>query len=256
MGKHTSVWLVEPLTNLHVGNESVVNFSVIDKAIQRDAASGLPCINASSLKGAIKEFLTQIMEEKKVIEIFGSTKKNKNAETQKGSAVFFDANLLAIPEPETNSGRLYSLVTCQEVLVAFFNKAQALGFRLDDKMKKEFGKEDEKEYLWHKLMNEVKNRGEEGWEMDWNKNKERNRKDWEKFKALCEDDSLPIIARNCLENGESVNLWYEQVLPSKSLLGVVIQTQEAKDLDELDGKVVQVGANATIGYGYCKFTKL
>lgn len=244
MGKHTSVWLVEPLTNLHVGNESVVNFSVIDKAIQRDAASGLPCINASSLKGAIKEFLTQIMEEKKVIEIFGSTKKNKNAETQKGSAVFFDANLLAIPEPETNSGRLYSLVTCQEVLVAFFDKAQALGFRLDDKMKKESGKESEKEYLWHK-MNEVKNRGEKGWEMDWNK-----------FKALCEDDSLPIIARNCLENGESVNLWYEQVLPSKSLLGVVIQAQEAEDLDELDGKVLQIGANATVGYGYCKFTKL
>ena len=54
--EHTSVWLIIPQTNLHVGNESIVNFSVIDKAIQRDVTTGIPCINSSSLKGAIKEY--------------------------------------------------------------------------------------------------------------------------------------------------------------------------------------------------------
>ena len=82
---------------------------------------------------------------------------------------------------------------------------------------------------------------------------------WEeskKFNSLCGDDNLPIIARNCLENGESTNLWYEQVLPSQSVLATIIQTYNAEDLDILNGAIVQIGANATIGYGYCKFIKL
>ena len=75
------------------------------------------------------------------------------------------------------------------------------------------------------------------------------------FNDLCSDDNLPIIARNCLENGESTNLWYEQVLPSKSVLATIIEGPE--DLDNaLNEKIVQIGANATIGYGYCKFIKL
>ena len=80
--------------------------------------------------------------------------------------------------------------------------------------------------------------------------------DCKKFNSLCSDDNLPIIARNCLENGESVNLWYEQVLPSQSVLATIIQTVNEKDLDMLNDKIVQIGANATIGYGYCKFIKL
>lgn len=59
MNKKATVWLIIPQTNLHVGNESVVSFGVIDKAIQRDVTTTLPCINSSSLKGAVKEFLTE-----------------------------------------------------------------------------------------------------------------------------------------------------------------------------------------------------
>ena len=53
MEKNKSAWLIVAETNLHVGNESVNNFGVIDQAIQRDAVTGIPCIHASSLKGAI-----------------------------------------------------------------------------------------------------------------------------------------------------------------------------------------------------------
>mgnify|MGYP003554302559 CR=1 FL=1 len=70
--EHTSVWLIIPQTNLHVGNESIVNFSVIDKAIQRDVTTGIPCINSSSLKGAIKEYLENKQFEN-IKELFGST---------------------------------------------------------------------------------------------------------------------------------------------------------------------------------------
>lgn len=85
-----SVWLIIPQTNLHVGNENTVNFSVIDKSIQRDVTTDLPCINSSSLKGAIKEFMTEYLNTNAatVQDIFGSIKSDtKNI--KKGSAVFF-----------------------------------------------------------------------------------------------------------------------------------------------------------------------
>lgn len=84
----------------------------------------------------------------------------------------------------------------------------------------------------------------------------RNSIDRDTFTAYCDDDALPIISRNCLENGESVNLWYEQVLPSLSVLATIIVTKEKEQMDALNGKIVQIGANATIGYGYCKFVKI
>lgn len=89
-----------------------------------------------------------------------------------------------------------------------------------------------------------------------NENVAQNPVEEEEFKDCCSDDSLPIISRNCLENGESVNLWYEQVLPSLSVLATIIVSKETGQMDVLNNQIVQIGANATIGYGYCKFVKL
>ena len=77
----------------------------------------------------------------------------------------------------------------------------------------------------------------------------------------CHDDSLPIIARNYLENGESKNLWYEQVLPAETVLYTVIQEDGDKLANALNysndkRNMIQIGANATIGYGFCKFELL
>lgn len=221
--KYTSVWLIIPQTNLHVGNESIVNFSVIDKAIQRDVTTNIPCINSSSLKGAIKEYL----ENRgcgQIKELFGSTKANKN-DSQKGSALFFDATLLAIPEQKTGIDTPYKQVYSKELVDSFMAKAAMLRAAVK--------KEDVLKYI-----------------------EKKEECDYKTFETLCSDDNLPIIARNCLENGESVNLWYEQVLPSQSVLATIIQTVKKDDLDMLNGEIVQIGANATIGYGYCKFIKL
>ena len=74
--------------------------------------------------------------------------------------------------------------------------------------------------------------------------------------SCCNNENLPIIARNVLENGESKNLWYEQVLPSETILYTII-VEEGDDLmNALNGKIVQIGADATIGYGYCLFELL
>lgn len=69
---------------------------------------------------------------------------------------------------------------------------------------------------------------------------------------------LPVIARNYLENGESKNLWYEEIVPYDSrFVSVIIETDEFQEgfLKGLAG-FVQVGANASIGYGLCKFTPI
>ena len=86
----------------------------------------------------------------------------------------------------------------------------------------------------------------------------------EDFKAL----DLPVLARNYLVNGESKNLWYEEVVPKKSKFYFVIaKPTNLDDADkkeklekfekQFDGmKSVQFGANKSIGYGYSKVQKV
>ena len=232
MSKNTSVWLIIPQTNLHVGNESVANFSVIDKAVQRDAVTNIPCINSSSLKGALKEYLFTKIDSGKVRELFGSVKGDRADDTRKGRVIFFDANLIAFPRPCSDEDKLYEIVYCDEVIDEFIESARSLGATCSvDDIKKASGINDK-----------------------------NGQKDIQEYKELCNNESLPIIARNCLENGESVNLWYEQVVPSKSVFATLILTRDDTDLaildEALNNNIVQIGANATIGYGYCKMMKL
>jgi len=78
-----------------------------------------------------------------------------------------------------------------------------------------------------------------------------------KLRQLADNHHLPVIARNHLENGQSTNLWYEQVLPRQTRFSFTLlrpeNVQIATDFDtRLTGKgLVQIGANASVGYGYC-----
>lgn len=234
---NTWVFKITAKTNLHVGNESGGDFTIIDKAIQRDPLTGLPCINSSSLKGAINEFCAQSpnsklrsddeVKEKAFVKIrqriFGSDKTKKETGTQKGEAIFFDAKLLFLPQQDEQN--LFHYATSDNVISM-----------LNDRVK-----------LFSPSFNYVKPASYNGKTV-----KTEN----EKFTALCSDDNLPIIARNVLENGESKNLWYEQVLPSETVLYTIIQEKKEELKNALDGQIVQIGANATIGYGYCKFELL
>ena len=73
------------------------------------------------------------------------------------------------------------------------------------------------------------------------------------FKELCDDEHLPVIARNCLDS-KNPNLWYEQVLPRFSVLYFPLIAAENFDVfkNAVTNTLVQIGANATIGYGFCK----
>ena len=75
---------------------------------------------------------------------------------------------------------------------------------------------------------------------------------------------FPVLARNQLENGISNNLWYEEIVPHKSIFYLIIlapenDEEEFSDFDKaLTGKgiAVQFGGNATIGYGYTKIKNI
>lgn len=43
-----SVWIIQAETNIHVGNENTTGTGLIDKAVQRNVLTEIPCINASS----------------------------------------------------------------------------------------------------------------------------------------------------------------------------------------------------------------
>lgn len=233
--KNVGIWLIIPQTNLHVGSESTVNFSVIDKAIQRDVTTNLPCINSSSLKGAIKEYMSECanMDVSKLKDIFGSVKSD-SADIKKGSVLFFDASLLFIPK-QCSDKKTYELVYSDEVLEDFSKKVNSF---IE-------GEGISRNTLLEKVRSIMRP-----------ENVASNSVRRDIFTTYCDDDALPIIARNCLENGESTNLWYEQVLPSLSVLATIIVTKKKGQMDALNEKIVQIGANATIGYGYCKFVKI
>lgn len=223
----THLWLITAKTNLHVGNENTAGTGIIDKAVQRDALTGLPCINSSSLKGAINEWCTAVgklsSQERK--DIFGSDKNGSATDSQKGKTIFFDAKILYMPKQCDDVP--YRLATRVEAVTEIIERAKMLGLDVTENMLKK---------NVSALGFEVLGCGD--------------------FYTLCDDEHLPIIARNRLDNGTSENLWYEQVIPAETVFCAMIQDIDGEPLNCLDGKYVQIGANATIGYGLCKFTKV
>lgn len=220
---NTHVFFIKAKTNLHVGNESGSEFTIIDKAIQRDPLTGLPCINSSSLKGAINEFCAKVvkMEPALLQAIFGSDKTGRQSGNQKGSATFFDAKLLLLPQQDDST--LFHFATSANTVAMMNDRVRLFDPSFNyAPTQAEFGKAIVDEGV--------------------------------RFGELCDDDNLPIIARNVLENGESKNLWYEQVLPAETVLYTIIREEGEELKNALNGQIVQIGANATIGYGYCLFS--
>lgn len=256
-----TTWLITAKTNLHVGNENTSSYGLIDKSVQRDVVTGLPCINGSSLKGALNEFFVEKENKDEVFlkGIFGVDKKGRDKETQKGGFSFFDAKLLSIPVQSNN--RLFYRATSASVLNDFTNQMKLFGidypeFKLDfDLSKPVVFTEQGTELGDYKAIKQERN--EEITRLETLLGKDVALFNDADFKELCNDDNLPIIARNKLDNGESKNLWYEQIVPQETIFYSVFLGKDGIDLGTLlNGKIVQIGANATIGMGYCEFKQV
>lgn len=218
------IFVIECLTNLHVGNGDV-NFNIIDNEVERDVVTGFPTINSSGVKGALRAFFEE-NDLSNIDEIFGSEDKGS---TTSGSLKFLSANLLALPIRSISGGdKPYSLHAPKTACKDF--KQVLKNFQLENVSIADIKGGDEKITL------------------------DEDNSCYEKY-------GLPVIARNSV--GEQTNLWYEEVVPHKSIFyfAVVASTSKADSfLDEFTKsvreKIIQFGANASVGYGLCKVIKV
>ena len=110
------------LTNLHVGNGES-NFDIIDNAVEKDPVTGLPTINSSGVKGALRQyFMERKIEEKIITDIFGSEqKKSQGTGSMPGKVKFYQADLLARPARASQGDRTNYMVTSDEA-ISIFNR--------------------------------------------------------------------------------------------------------------------------------------
>jgi CRISPR-associated protein Cmr4 len=278
--------LMRCITHLHAGSDDT-GIGIIDKMVQRDQATGLPCVHASSLKGAIKQHMhvhEKVTEEKVKVfrevfrELFGSTSKlntvgTDDDKTQQGHLAFLPARLLFYPAQ--GEKQPYFLVTCPAVLTEWADEldllgnknglathlrtvakeppGSAIGIVIDDTgrdgatTKTKYCRDAKKE-----AFEEVMKTLGEGFALLSD----------EDFIELTDDFNLPVVARNALEDGQSQNLWYEQLIPRRSVFWTALLPMKdglsgIKDLTKaLASNLCQVGANASVGMGQVQFKKL
>ncbi len=282
MNYTTDTYLIRCLTNMHVGSGNA-NYGIIDKQVQRDVISTLPTIHASGIKGAFRQQFEQMFSNPtSIIDIFGSennpNKQNKQNDVSKaGSYRFFNAHLLVLPVRSNTMPffRAFSLETLQQ----FYN--DLLLFKTTESIQKGLKtiidtlvKVAPQKGTPLLLSNQTKVILEDYNALPIDASVLKQITDAnilepllggnlaifhdDDFKDLCKD--LPVIARNHLDNGQSVNLWYEEIVPRESLFySMIARPTGNEDFDailKIANNNVQIGANASVGYGFCKTSKL
>lgn len=294
MPKHPAFYSIRTHSHLHVGSGDA-QFGVIDNQVQRDLNTGLPTIHASSLKGALREFFRfhGLEEGQKpgsegalIQHIFGYVEKknlpkkdddtddapekkaeNTTEKSHAGQWQFLSGDLLS--RPVRSDKRAYLNATSPEVLQALVDKLTLMGHTVPKGLKAlaALSPKPGKPMIFDKDLT-----GAAVEDPDWKSVLA------DSVPSLSEEDQawlntlfgehlvlvhgqdfrelpLPVIARNYLENGQSKNLWYEEVVPSDARFGVFILQDNAwqEQFNEaLKSHQVQIGANASIGYGLCQ----
>lgn len=270
------VFLIRNLQNLHAGSGEQ-NYGAVDNLVQRDPVTGIPVIHSSSIKGALREFFVHHnFADEKISEIFGSSARDPNK--KEGQYIFSDAELLFYPV----RGNLfpYYHATCRDVLKKFRSLFEDYRIphnndEIFDEIDNLLNIESTDLHIPVILQNQDASSQPEAYIED-------SRAEYEKcnihylhrligqnlallnyadFFNITGYNALPAIARNNLENGESKNLWYEEIVPSNSVFYFMLLVPENNQYEHEFEKIltenkVQIGANATIGYGICKFIKI
>jgi len=260
------LYKIECLTNMHVGSGDI-NFDIVDNQVQRDAITNLPNINSSSLKGAFREYFSSKDDTKNLVEYIFGPENTDNDSHKTGAYSFFEANILT--RPVRSNKKAYFNATSPEVLNNLLQMCDTFSIDLDTKEALEtLAKLNPlKPIIFEDIKGVIlEDKEAEYKKVDTSSLKELLGEDL----ALFSDDEfkkldLPVLARNQLENGESKNLWYEEIVPKKSKFYFFIAKPtniEEKDKQEKidgfdrrfenEGDIVQIGANKSIGYGFCK----
>ena len=249
---------IKNISNLHVGSGDN-NYGVIDNLVQRDVNTNLPTIHSSSLKGALKEHFSSTEDNTEFIETVFGKEDNKP-----GKWKFLAADLLS--RPLRSNMIQYFNASSPEALSNFVTKIENLGlanaFPNFDKLKElaNMSVAENNPLVFNSRFNNAVIEDLE-WRTTYNDFDVSGLSTLlgEHLILINNNDfrevELPVIARNHLENGISENLWYEEVVPYDSRFGFfIIENDEVNSEEFMNGikKIIQIGANASIGYGLCK----
>lgn len=273
------LYRITALTNLHVGSGDQ-NYGIVDKLIQRDPLSQLPIIHASSLKGALKDYSKEVLglpegDDSVLTNSFGNDNNNQ------GQDKYFSGHLLTIPV--RSNVKPFFRATCPTILKELLELMKSFGINTGLNFYKAISKLEgiqlgTNDFVIFDNLNTTNCLIEEYllsennilyksdlFEKDGLKNWIYNADEFiiiadNKFMEICEN--LPVVARNRL--GKKKNLWYEELVPRKTefyFFYVGDTSNRDAILTEIVKKSgnempVQIGANASVGYGYCKIDKI
>lgn len=243
-------YFIQCVTNLHAGSGDA-NYGIIDKLVQRDPVTNYPTIHASSLKGGLREHFEKHETLKDNVDtIFGKEGKN-GTDSESGSYTFLNADLTALPVRCTHH---QFVLAFDDLITTSINKkattilgndifniladgnfvygATTNGYAEDIELlhqtyKNPFTFKQELISSYFATINQ------------------------DSFKELA--TNLPLIARNKV--GKDKNLWYEEIVPHQSIFITFLGTtnQDSEFETALTTNLIQIGGNASVGHGLCKF---
>lgn len=238
----TKIFKIECLTNLQVGSGEQ-NADVVDIQVEKD--NGIPCIFASSLKGAFREYYENLKGKQETKDLFGSAS-DESGNINDGKLKFLEAMLVSRPMRVSKGNYNY-------VNVADYDNLKRINSLYESLCNKQLFSINEKELEDGVIY------GDGNIEVEGLKTKTA-----EKINdCLYANDftysliSLPIQARNNLS--ENRNLWYEEYVPYGSIFyfGVIGEEQYLNTfIEAFDNKCVQIGSNSSIGFGLCKISEM
>ncbi|MDL2269588.1 type III-B CRISPR module RAMP protein Cmr4 [Desulfosarcina sp. OttesenSCG-928-A07] len=273
---------MQAITFLHPGTGQTTG--VVDLPIQREVHTGFPMIAGSSLKGSLRDKAEHSFEKDKdrVSMVFGS---QVNAETDltAGSFSITDARILAFPVRSLQ--HVFVWVTCPMVLKRMKRDAGIIGLDMNGLGEFEFSankalvrknKFNDSLFLEEiqfelelsddhkKISNFIRSRLCENANFDPERLVIIPDEDFEYLVTHATQVSTRIkLDENKTTSGDGGNMWVEETLPPETLLYSLVLYHEPRMQDYTQAQVIeffqelmadgylQIGANETVGQGWC-----
>ena len=272
---------IHTLSPLHAGTGQGVG--VIDLPIAREKATNLPFLPGSTLKGSMRDECDGNAQTRAHCEtVFGPAKPDSDS-AYAGSAIFTDQRLLCLPVRSLLG--TFAWVASPFILERFKRDAENIKITDTPAIVKPADeqsclivpndskiKHDGKVFLEDLDLNAQENPNADAW-ADWLARKIFAEANWQvlfkqRFCIVADDvmsflaeTATEVTARNVLsENKTSDNLWYEESLPSETILSgllVAVHVKATSDLvfktiKNLTEKPIQLGGSMTVGRGLCR----
>ena len=127
MYRKANILLLKVETPLHAGSGD--SLGIVDMPIQREKHTGFPKIEASSLKGSMREHFERDLGEKneKILVAFGTDGEGNSEKSQAGALGFTDARLLLFPVKSMKG--VFAWITCPAIINKFNEELKLAGIK-------------------------------------------------------------------------------------------------------------------------------